>query len=175
MTYILPLHIIFVVTWFAGLFYIVRLFIYHTEADKKPEPEKSILQKQFKVMEKRLWYGITWPSAIITYILGFTLIWSRYGFSVPAWLLIKLIFIFGLTLYQIQNQVIFKRLQKDVITWSSVRLRMWNELATVFLAAIVFIVTLKDTISFLWGVIGILIFGFVLWAAVKIYRNAREK
>ena len=75
MIYILPLHIIFVVTWFAGLFYIVRLFIYHTEAEKKPEPEKSILQNQYKIMERRLWYGITWPSAIFTYCLGFTLLY----------------------------------------------------------------------------------------------------
>jgi putative membrane protein len=175
MTYILPLHIIFVVTWFAGLFYIVRLFIYHTEAEKKPEPERTILQTQYKIMERRLWFGITWPSAIITYVLGFTLIYNMYGLNVPAWLLIKLSFVFGLTLYQIQNQVIFSKLQKNKITWSSTQLRMWNELATVFLVAIVFIVTLKDTVSFLWGVIGILLFGFALWGAIMIYRKAREK
>ena len=68
--YALALHIIFVVTWFAGLFYIVRLFIYHTEAEQKAEPEKSILQTQYKLMEKRLWYGITWPSMILTLIFG---------------------------------------------------------------------------------------------------------
>lgn len=175
MNYILPLHIIFVVTWFAGLFYIVRLFIYHTEAEKKPEPERTILQSQFKIMEKRLWYGITWPSAIITYVLGFTLLWNRYGFSVPSWLLIKLCFVFGLTLYQIQNQVIFSNLQKNKIKWSSIKLRMWNELATVFLVVIVFIVTLKDMISFLWGAIGILLFGFALWGAIMIYRKGRTK
>ncbi len=173
--YILPLHIIFVVTWFAGLFYIVRLFIYQTEADKKPETEKNILQAQYKIMESRLWYGITWPSAILTYIFGFSLIYFRYGFSVPAWLLVKLCFVFGLTLYHIQNHVLFSRLQKNKITWSSIQLRMWNELATIFLVAIVFIVTLKDTVSFLWGVIGILLFGFTLWGAITIYKKAREK
>ena len=68
--YVLSLHIIFIVTWFAGLFYIVRLFIYHTEAEAKPEPEKSILQNQYKIMEKRLWYGITWPSLVLTLIFG---------------------------------------------------------------------------------------------------------
>ncbi len=174
MNYILPLHIIFVVTWFAGMFYIVRLFIYHTEAEKKPEPERTILQNQFKLMEKRLWYGITWPSAIITYILGGTLLWTSYGLSIPPWLLVKLSFVLGLTLYQIQNQVIFSNLQKDKFKWSSIKLRMWNELATVFLVAIVFIVTLKDTISFLWGVVGILLIGFALWGAIMIYRKARK-
>jgi putative membrane protein len=175
MNYILPLHIIFVVTWFAGLFYIVRLFIYHTEAEKKPEPEKSILQNQYKIMERRLWYGITWPSAIITYCLGFTLLYQLYGLDIKPWLIIKLSFVFGLTLYQLQNQVIFSRLQKGEITWSSTKLRMWNELATVFLVAIVFIVKLQDTISFIWGIIGILLFGFTLWGAIMIYKKARDK
>jgi len=173
--YVLPLHIIFIVTWFAGLFYIVRLFVYHTEAEKKAEPEKSILQNQYKIMERRLWYGITWPSAIITYGLGFTLLYSMYGWNIPAWLLIKLCFVFGLTLYHLQNHVIFRKLQKGNITWSSAQLRMWNELATIFLVAIVFIVTLKDTVSFMWGVIGILLFGFALWGAIMIYRKARQK
>jgi putative membrane protein len=173
--YLLPLHIIFVVTWFAGLFYIVRLFVYHTEAEKKPEPEKSILQAQYKIMERRLWYGITWPSAILTYVFGFALIYQMFGFSIPAWLLVKLCFVFGLTLYQFQNHVIFRRLQKDNITWSSAQLRMWNELATIFLVAIVFIVKLQDKFSWIWGVIGILLFGFMLWGAIAIYKKAREK
>jgi protoporphyrinogen IX oxidase len=173
--YILPLHIIFVVTWFAGLFYIVRLFIYHTEAEKKPEPEKTILQTQYKLMERRLWFGITWPSAILTYVLGFSLIYTRYGMNIPAWLLVKLAFVFGLTLYHLQNQAIFSRLKKDKITWTSGQLRMWNELATIFLVAIVFIVTLKDTVSYLWGIIGILLFGFAMWGAIAIYKKAREK
>jgi putative membrane protein len=64
------LHIIFIVTWFAGLFYIVRLFVYQAEADQKEEPEKSILSKQYKIMAKRLWYGITWPSFVLTLLFG---------------------------------------------------------------------------------------------------------
>ncbi len=173
--YILPLHIIFIVTWFAGLFYIVRLFIYHTEAEKKPEPEKTILQNQYKIMERRLWYGITWPSAILTYIFGFTLLYTLYGWAPPAWLLIKLLFVFGLTLYHLQNHFILRKLQKNKVTWTSMQLRMWNELATIFLFAIVFIVTLKDTVSFLWGIIGVLLLGFMLWGATLIYKKAREK
>ena len=62
--YIKALHIIFVTTWFAGLFYIIRLYIYYKEAEDKEEPAKGILQKQFKLMSKRLWYIITWPSAV---------------------------------------------------------------------------------------------------------------
>ena len=85
--------------------------------EKKPEPEKTILQTQYKIMERRLWYGITWPSAIITYVLGFTLLYNMFGWQIPAWLLIKLCFVLGLTLYQLQNHVIFRKLQKNNYTF----------------------------------------------------------
>jgi protoporphyrinogen IX oxidase len=173
--YILALHIIFIVTWFAGLFYIVRLYIYHVEAEKKPEPERNILQQQYKIMERRLWYGITWPSAILTYMLGFTLVYIEFGWNIPSWLIIKLFFVFGLTLYHFQNQVIYSRLRKNILTWSSGKLRMWNELATLFLVTIVFIVVLKDTASYVWGIICLLLLAFMLWGAIIIYRKRREK
>ena len=86
--YIKALHIIFIVTWFAGLFYIVRLFIYFAETSNKPEPEKTILQKQYSIMQKRLWYGITYPSAIITLIFGLSLL--TFYVEIPKWLWIKL-------------------------------------------------------------------------------------
>src|SRR5881275_2165531 len=96
--YLKALHIIFITTWFAGMFYIVRLFIYNTEAAQKPEPERSILHKQFGVMMKRLWFGITWPSAILTLLFGpatmFYEGWNKVLFqSEGQWLLIKLIFV----------------------------------------------------------------------------------
>mgnify|MGYP003414275209 FL=1 len=75
--YLKSLHIIFVVTWFAGMFYMPRLFIYNTEAEAKNEIEKNILHTQFRVMMKRLWYGITWPSAIITLALGLSLLFNQ--------------------------------------------------------------------------------------------------
>src|SRR5215204_2376085 len=96
--YLKALHIIFVVTWFAGMFYIVRLFIYNTEANGKAEPEKSILQKQFSIMIKRLWLGITWPSAILTAIFGPWVMlngdWHKsLGSEGGRWLLVKLGFV----------------------------------------------------------------------------------
>lgn len=69
--YLKSLHLIFVITWFAGLFYIVRLFVYQIEADAKPSPEREILQKQYKIMTYRLWYIITWPSAVLASIFAF--------------------------------------------------------------------------------------------------------
>ncbi|MBW7915044.1 MAG: CopD family protein, partial [Taibaiella sp.] len=133
--YIKALHIIFIVTWFSGLFYIVRLFVYNREAMDKPEPEKSILSKQYAIMIKRLWYGITWPSAILTLVFGLWM-WYLYG-TLPMWLAIKLLFVAGLFLYHLSLHVIFSQQQKGIYKYSSQQLRIWNEVATIFLVAIV--------------------------------------
>src|SRR5665811_1579326 len=101
-SYIKALHIIFIVTWFSGLFYIVRLFIYHAEAAERPEPDRTILMLQFRIMIRRLWAGITWPSAILTLIFG---PWMAILMgSIPTWLWIKLAFVLGLYGYHFTLQ-----------------------------------------------------------------------
>jgi putative membrane protein len=172
--YLLSAHIIFVVTWFAGLFYMPRLFIYHTEAQNKPEPDKTILSDQFKLMSRRLWYGITWPSAVLTYTFAFWLAYYEFGFSFPGWLLLKLVFVFGLTLYHLQCGILYKRLQNNIFKWSSMKLRFWNEVATLLLFSIVFIVVLKDKGNYYWGIIGLVIFAGLLTASILIYRKKRK-
>ena len=170
---ILALHIIFVVTWFAGLFYIPRLFIYHTEAQLKPEPERTILSNQFRIMSKRLWFGITWPSAILTFILGFSNVYLMYNFNIQGWLWLKLAFVLLLALYHLQCGVVYKRLQKDEFKWSSQKLRFWNEVATLLLFAIVFIVVLKQAGNFWWGIIGLTFFAILLTIAIMVYKKKR--
>ncbi|QMU26849.1 CopD family protein [Adhaeribacter radiodurans] len=171
--YIKSLHIIFVVTWFAGLFYIVRLFIYFAEATEKPEPEKTILQTQLKVMQKRLWYGITWPSAVLTLIFG-SWMFYLYG-SLPNWLIVKLGFVVGLFLYHFSCHRIFKQHQHGEVKQTSTQLRIWNEVATLFLVSIVFLVVLKNSISFLWGVAGLILFAIILMLAIRIYKKLRAR
>ena len=173
--YILSLHIIFIVTWFAGLFYIVRLFIYHTEAELKPEPEKSILQKQYKLMEKRLWFGITWPSMILTVVFGGWMVYLNMGILQNAYFILKLCFVGGLILYHIQCHVIWKQLKNDIIKYTSFKLRLWNEVATVFLVAIVFLIILKSNTGFIWGMLGLIIFSSTLILAIQIYKKSRKK
>ena len=90
--YIKALHLIFIITWFAGLFYIPRLFIYILEAQNKSKLEKEILTSQFNIMTKRLWYIITWPSAILAISLGLILIYLVPTWLVQQWMIIKLIF-----------------------------------------------------------------------------------
>lgn len=171
--YIKALHIIFVVTWFSGLFYIVRLFVYKAEASEKTEPERSILLNQFGVMQKRLWYGITWPSAVLTLVFG-TWMGILYG-SLPAWLLVKLFFVLGLFIYHLTLHAIFRQQQNGNFKWTSQQLRMWNELATIFLLAIVMLAVVKQLLSVAWA-IGILIaVGVLLFLAVKIYKRLRTK
>ena len=72
--YIKSLHLIFVITWFAGLFYVVRLFVYQIEANEKPSPEREILLKQYKIMTYGLWYIISWISAVLAVIFALSLL-----------------------------------------------------------------------------------------------------
>ncbi|MCC7232971.1 MAG: CopD family protein [Bacteroidia bacterium] len=172
--YIKALHIIFVVTWFAGLFYLVRLFIYHTEASGKKEPEREILISHFLLAERRLWYGITWPSAILTWIFGVWLAYSMYGFAFPDWLVVKIGFVAGLSLYHLQCGIILKRLRRSEFRTSSFRLRIWNEVATLFLVAIVFIVVVKDSGNWWWGLAGLGVLSCLLFLAIYLYKKRRK-
>jgi putative membrane protein len=171
--YVKALHIIFVVTWFAGLFYIVRLFIYHTEAESKDEPERAILKKQFSLMERRLWYGITWPSAVITLILGNYLGYSA-GWYMYSWFWTKYSLVVMLFIYHLYCHFIFLQLQRNEIKHSSSFLRILNELATVFLVSIIFVVTIKNSLSMLWGIAGLFSLMAILFLAIKVYKKIRK-
>ena len=167
------LHIIFIVTWFAGLFYAVRLFIYHTETKEKPSPEKEILQNQYKIMTKRLWTIITWPSAIITLVLATLLLMSPAGlvFLKQPWMWIKLLFVLLLYVYQFMSHKLYKQLQNNTIKYTSSQLRLWNEVATIILFSVVFLVVLKTTIGWVFGVTGILGLMILLMLGIKLYKR----
>jgi protoporphyrinogen IX oxidase len=174
--YLKALHIVFIVTWFAGMFYIVRLFIYNAEAEDRPEVERNILRQQFALMIKRLWFGITWPSAILTLIFG---PWVMYTFgyfnAIPNWLWIKILFVVGLYAYHFSLQHIYKQQMKGVFKYSSQKLRMWNEVATIFLIAIVMLVVVKQNMSWVWGLLGLVLFVVILMSAIRIYKLVRAK
>lgn len=171
--YFKALHIIFIVTWFSGLFYIVRLFIYHTEAEDFETRKKDVLQAQFKIMEKRLWLGITWPSALLATFFGLGLSHYFLPFSDHPWLAVKLLFVLGLWGYQFKCHQMYKKLQGDKIEYSSQYLRVWNEVATIFLIAIVFLVVLKNLMGLVQGLIGLFVVMILLMTAIKIYRKRR--
>ena len=170
--YIKALHIIFIVTWFSGMFYIVRLFIYNTEAQKKEATEKKILTEQFTIMIRLLWFAITWPSAILTLIFG---AWMAFLFgNIPTWLWIKLALVAGLYAYHLTLHKIYKDEKNGIFKYTSQQLRIWNEGATIFLFAIVMLVTVKQSISLLWGTIGLAAFILLLLAGIRMYKAIRK-
>lgn len=171
----LALHIIFVVTWFAGLFYIVRLFVYHAEAESKTETERAILIPQYRIMEKRLWYGITWPSMILTVIFGSLLLYQNTGILYMAFMLIKLVFVAFLIVYHLFCHRHFKQLQQEQAAKTGNFYRILNEVPTLFLVAIIFLIILRDEFNWIYGVIGFFTLGIALMLAIKIYKRIRTK
>ncbi len=173
--YVLAIHIIFVVCWMAGLFYIVRLFIYHREAQDKPEPARTILSDQFEIIEKKLWWIIATPSMYFVIVAGAIMLHLNPALWKMPWLHVKLTFVVGLIAYHFICQKIMKQMARGVFKWSSVKLRLWNELATILLFAIVFLVVLKSALNWIFGVIGIILFSLIIMSAVKVYKYFREK
>ena len=173
--YLKAIHIIFVVSWMAGLFYIVRLFIYHVEANDRSELERITLQRQFEIMQHKLWYIITTPAMAISVLAGIAMIWVNPVLLSMNWMLVKLAFVLGLLVYHFLCQNIMNKLKQGIFTWSSTQLRLWNELATIFLVAIVFTVILKSAVDWIYGLTGLVVFSAVIMSAVKIYKYYRLK
>jgi len=174
-SYIKALHLIFVITWFAGLFYIVRLFIYQIEASQKPSPDKEILGEQLALMAKRLWLIITWPSAILTLIFAGLLLYINSGLLQESWMHIKLTFVFVLYLYHFKCQQIYKQLQKGIVKHSSNYMRLFNEVATIILFSVIFLVVLRHQLNWIFGVLGLISLSVILMILIKLYKRFREK
>ncbi|MAD30194.1 MAG: CopD family protein [Flavobacteriaceae bacterium] len=172
--YVKALHLIFVITWFAGLFYIPRLFIYHVEGLKKPKNEATILTKQFKIMERRLWYIITWPSAILTILFAAWLLILIPEWLTQPWMHLKLFFVALLLAYHMKTHKMFLNFQNDRVTYSSMYLRIWNEGATLLLFAIVFLVILKDSLHWIPGVLGFLGLAVVLFFGIRLFKKTKN-
>jgi putative membrane protein len=173
--YIKSLHIIFITTWFAGLFYIIRLFIYFKEAEEKPEIEKNILTIQYQLMIKRLWYIITWPSAVLATIFAIILLIMQPVWLQQSWMLIKLMFVALLFFYHGTCQVMYNQVKNNNLKYSSTFLRIWNEVATIILFACVFLVILKNSLGWVFGTIGIIGVSVLLMLGIKLYKNIRKK
>jgi protoporphyrinogen IX oxidase len=172
--YLKAVHIIFIVTWFAGLFYMPRLFVYIIETHDKKEPEKSILLKQLNMMASRLWYGITWPSAIITLGLGIAMLVNQPTWLDEGFMHIKLTLVLLLYLYHFSLHFLFRQLKLGIVRYSSQNLRVWNEVATLFLISIVFIIVLKNALSIVWGLLGLIAVTLLILAGMTIYKRYRK-
>lgn len=135
MLWLKAFHIIFMVTWFAGLFYLPRLFVYHAMSSDKISIER------FKVMERKLFYGIMTPGALITIILGVWL-WLDYGFN-GQWLNIKIFLVFLLVIYHIYCFKYLMDFKHNKNNHSHIFYRWFNEVPVILLVAIILLVELK--------------------------------
>lgn len=171
------LHIVGFVAWFAGLFYLVRIFVYHREAQEENEPKRDILTQQFILMEKRVYKIICNPAMMLTWICGLSmiLIYGWEWFRVNSWLHLKLVFLAGLTYYHLWCKKMIARLEKGDFTLNSQHWRLLNEVPTVLLLAIVLLAVYRNTLNFAYALGGILFFmGMLMWG-VRAYRKARAK
>lgn len=173
--YLKAVHIIFVVSWMAGLFYLVRLFIYHTEAKARPEAEQKILFPQFEMMERKLYYIITLPAMILTLLAGIIMVYIQPEWLQQSWLQVKLGFVLAMVVYNFICENMMKQLQNGIFKLTSTQLRIWNEVATILLFAIVFLAVLKSGVNWIYGVVGLLVFSLIIMSAVKIYKYYRLK
>jgi putative membrane protein len=170
------LHIVFVVTWFAGLFYIVRLYVNHTEALDKPEPERTILINQFKKMEKPLWKGITYPSMIMTVALGTTMLCMNPVLLYQPYFHLKLTLVVLLLVYHLYCGWLFGKYQQHIAASSSFMLRVLNEVASVFLVGIAFAIMMKNQLNFIYFGMAMLLFcGLLLYMIIKLWKKRKQK
>jgi putative membrane protein len=165
------LHIIFVVSWFAGLFYMIRLFIYHTEAQSKTEVEKEILSTQFITMEKKLWWIITTPAMILALLFGIWMFTLNPVLLKMPWMHVKLTTLLVLFFYHFYSQRMMFCLHKGQFKWTSTRLRMWNELATLCLVIIVIVAVTKGSISWWKASISFFLVAVGLMLLIKLYKR----
>ena len=163
-------HIIGVVVWFSGLFYLGRLFVYHREAFDNPEPERKVLKTKFSLMEKRLYYGITWPGLCITLLFGIALLTER---GIPNWAQIKFGLVFLLVGYHFSCGYILKKLIAEDCRWNCTHLRLFNEIPTILLFSIVFLAVFKDILSWTFFVIVIILLSLLI--SMTVYFLAKRK
>ena len=181
------LHIVGFVAWFAGMFYLVRMFVYHVEANAKAEPEKGILKNQFNLMEWKVYKIIMNPSMMITWTFGIIMLvlgitqdtvpnYLSRDVGTPGWMHAKLLLLVMLTVYHVMCKRMIKQLENDTLKMDSYRLRLFNEVPTLFLAGIVFLAVLgkMGALNYLYWGLGLLVFGGVMYLGARSYKKRRE-
>jgi protoporphyrinogen IX oxidase len=168
-------HLIGVVVWFAGLFYLVRLFVYHAEASQEPEPAQTILKKQYEIMEKRLYHIITMPGMVVTVAMAIGLLTTEPEILRDRWLHIKLAFVAALLIYHFYCGRIMRKLAAGECKWSGQQFRALNELPTIFLVVIVLLAVFKNNLPTditAWGIFGMIV---VMVATIQLYAKKRKR
>ncbi len=168
-------HLIGVVVWFAGLFYMVRLFVYHAEASQQPEPAQTILKKQYELMEKRLYNIITTPGMVVTVAMAIGLISTEPDILKSSWIHIKLGLVVLLLLYHFYCGWVMKQLEKGESKLTGQQFRALNEAPTILLVVIVLLAVFKNNLPLditTWLIAALVIF---MAASIQLYAKKRRK
>jgi putative membrane protein len=167
-------HIVGVVVWFAGLFYLVRLYVYHAEANEQPEPARSILQQQYQIMEMRLYRLITTPGMVLTVAMAIAMLITMPAYLKDLWLHVKLGLVVLLIGYHHYCGRLMKQMANGQFKLSSQQFRWLNEVPTVFLVLIVLLAVFKNnfpTAPAAWGIFAMIV---AMAAIIQLYARKRR-
>ena len=168
------LHIVGVVVWFAGLFYLVRLFIYHVEAQDLQEPMRGAFQVQYALMERRLANIITTPGMVVAVSMAAGLLISQPSWLHQGWMHAKLGFVAALLAYHWFCYRLMGQLHRGECQWSGRQLRALNELPTLLLVIVVMLVVFKNqfpTGAATWFIVALVVF---MAASIQFYARWRR-
>lgn len=165
---VLSLHLIFMVTFFSGTFYLMRLFIFHRDALALWEPDRTILITQYKTMERPLLYVVAWPSILMMVGTGALMLWWEPGLLMQPWMQAKLGLVALLIAYHLTNQRLYSRLGRNEGSWPSYGLRLWVQGSVILLFALVFLSTMKN-VQWYVGLLGLAVLVVLLLSAVKFF------
>lgn len=170
------IHIIGYVAWFAALFYLVRLFVYHAEALDKPTDQSNVLTRQYALMERRLFSMIATPAMVLTLIGGIGMLVINVGYFKLGWMHIKLTLVILLIIYHHLCIPMMKKLQEGSLPMSAQRFRFFNEVPTILLVSIVALAVFQSMVSYmtlLLVIVGLVAFIVVATMGFKRFRQKK--
>lgn len=172
------IHLIFIVSYFAGIFYVIRLFVYYKDTDEFEETKQKILREQYVFMVRRLWNIITVPAGTIMLLSGITMIFLNSGLLTTPWFHLKLTFLLGLGIYHFwcwKKILEIRNLNGGVLSTKSISLRQANEIATFILFLVIFTVILKSMVIDYWWqlILGFLVVVSLIMMTVKLVNKKK--
>ena len=168
-------HLIGVVVWFAGLFYLVRLFVYHAEALKSTEPARKILSEQYALMESRLLHIITTPGMVLTVVMALGMLYLNPGLLKQGWMHFKLLLVVLLIVYHVSCMRIRKQFLNGTMDWGGQRFRYFNEAPTLILVLVVMLAVFKAAFPVdggTWVVVGLTLSMLI---TIQLYAKKRKR
>ena len=167
--YLKALHLVAVISWFAGLFYLGRMFVFHREAMDKPEPDRAILIAQFNKMEWGVYQLIIQPAMYVMWLLGLSMLANTPAFLPQGWLHVKLTLVVGLTGYQYYMRHIIRQFETGKAVMNSKQFRLFNEVPTLVMVSVPLLAVLKNALN------PMIVFGIVVALLILIFWGVKKR